>query len=438
MLIGGGAYDAAVSRAEGRLTWVLDALRRGAGLTFDEVADVFDPSDWHDGWTLEHEHRDLCHSAELLGAFEVLRREPTGDDQHSARVRAHDGKEWAITCWVGPAPAHGITGIRIVPAPPEGTVIRDAAEDDGPALAELERRSPLRLGEGGAIRVTFDRGDDYFRSARLMEDVIVYVAEYEGKLAGVYWGAQQPVRVAGNDYRVFVEMHVRIDPEAPRGGVFWALCVYGRDRYGKTSDSIAFWVSPENLAVRKFASDMPGWSIQGLRALIPCRPGAAPAGGPAEPPDVVRILNACHGRSELFVPYTAASLDERLSRDPSQYGWANLRQHGSAVVAVGGERLVVTREAGGERIVTHRALALDHGFEPGGEDDYRALLLARGSELAAEGVTHLAVFTSQGSPTHDVVMDLAEAVEPYDLWTFEIPEPEGTAERGIYVDPVYF
>ena len=431
---------------EAGLTWVLDALRRGEDLTFDDVAEAYDTSDWDPQWSLEREHEDFLRSAEQLGAFEVRAVEPTGDDQHSARLVGHDGKQWAVTCWASPAPPHKITGVRIVPAPPDGTVIRDAVEEDGPALAELERRSPLRLGEGGAVKVTFDRGDDYFRSARLMGDVTVYAAEVDGALAGVYWGAQQPVRVGGVDYRIFLEMHVRIDPEAPRGGVFWALCVYGRDTYARTSDSIAFWVSPENLAVRKFVADVPAWSIRGLRALIPCDAAAAAGDGDGDgrwatrddAAAVAEVLNASHGRSELYVPYTDASLAERLARDPAQYGWGNVRMLGDAVVAVGGDRLGVTRDVDGTRVESRRAHVLDHGFRPGGEDDYRRLLRWWAGSLAAEGVTHLAVFTSQGSPTHDVVIDLAGGVEEYDLWTFAIAEPDGTPERGLYVDPVYF
>ena len=46
--------------------------------------------------------------------------------------------------------------------------------------------------------------------------------------------------------------------------MFWALCVYGRDRYARTSDSIAFYVSPDNAGVQKFVAWTPKWTVQPL------------------------------------------------------------------------------------------------------------------------------------------------------------------------------
>jgi hypothetical protein len=33
---------------------------------------------------------------------------------------------------------------------------------------------------------------------------------------------------------------------------------------------------------------------------------------------------------------------------------------------------------------------------------------------------------------------LASRHEEYDYWTPQIPIPEGTADRALYVDPIYF
>jgi len=83
-------------------------------------------------------------------------------------------------------------------------------------------------------------------------------------------------------------------------------------------------------------------------------------------------------------------------------------------------------------------VAIDHGFLPGRDDDYRALLQSWCARLGRLGATHLVVFTSERSPTYDIVTDLADELEPFDFWAFDIPEPQALATGGFYVDPVYF
>jgi len=436
----GVVRDQAVSPAERGLRWLLGALERRESLTFAEVEDAFDTTDWDERWNIEGEYEEL-RNGPIAAPFEVVSVEVVGPAECYAELAGADAKRWAVTCWVQEGPPHKLTGARIVPAPPAGTVIRDARPEDADQLAELERRSPLRLGE---TRVVFDRGQDYFASARLIDDVTIYVAEVEGVLAGVYWGARQPARIAGADRKLFLEHHVRIEPSTRRGGVFWALVVYGRDRYARNTDSIAFWVSPENHAVRKFVENVPPWSVQGLRCLLPCRAATERSpdiGWPASTHDasaVAGVLNACHGQSELFLPYSDLSLTERLSRDPDQYGWERVRVTHGAVVGVGADYLGVSKTLEETCTSSRRAVALDHGFVPGAEGAYRELLRWWTARLAEDGVSHLAVFTSIGSPTYPVLVDMAEEIEPYDFWTFSIDEPPGASERGVYVDPVYF
>lgn len=48
------------------------------------------------------------------------------------------------------------------------------------------------------------------------------------------------------------------------------------------------------------------------------------------------------------------------------------------------------------------------------------------------------MFTSEGSPTYPVLERLARDREPFYFWSFDIEEPPDAAERGFYVDPVYF
>jgi hypothetical protein len=178
-----------------------------------------------------------------------------------------------------------------------------------------------------------------------------------------------------------------------------------------------------------------------LRALIPCRPGSTGDVHVAtsdDAPAIVAAINGAHEGSPLFKPYTAASLTERLSRDPEQYTWGNVTVAGGAAVGVARDLLGVTMTTGDDVVVTKRALALDHGFVPGAEDDYRALLEATCAQLAERGATHLAVFTSETSSTYGVISDLAEKMEEFGFWAFEIPEPPSLKTNGFYVDPIYF
>jgi hypothetical protein len=423
-----------------RLRWMLDRLGDPTGLELADLESVYDTSGWTGNWTIVDELRRLRGDHPIALPFIVESLVASTDESADAVVVAADEKRWALTCWV-PAGDGRIDGCRIVQAPPQGTVVRDATSEDAAVLADLERRSPLRLGDR---RMTFDRGEDYFASARLMEEVTIYVAEVDGVIAGVYWGAQQPVLVDGRPRLLFLEHHVRIDPETRRGGVFWALVVYGRDTYARSADTIAFYVSPDNAAVRKFVEGTPSWSVQPTRVLIDCRQGAGqqprPRATPADAEEIVEILNAAHDREELFVPYTVDSLRSRLERAPDQYGWSSIRLRDGAVVGVGesGVQVTISDEAGTEPEVTCRSLVLDHGFRDGSERAYVDLLRDTAAELAGEGRTHLAAFTCANTRTHDPLRSLADRSEPFDFWAFAIEEPPGLATRGHYVDPIYF
>jgi hypothetical protein len=100
------------------------------------------------------------------------------------------------------------------------------------------------------------------------------------------------------------------------------------------------------------------------------------------------------------------------------------------------ERVVVEGPAGRRESV--RALALDWGFDgASGLDELEALLRGACADLAAAGATHLSVFASDATPGASRVRALAESVAPF-RFTCMIAEPPGAAERGLYVDPIYF
>src|SRR5262249_36720139 len=92
----------------------------------------------------------------------------------------------------------------------------------------------------------------------------------------------------------------------------------------------------------------------------------------------------------------------------------------------------------GARTESRPAIVVDHGFLPGGEDEFEALLrgwCAWGNE---RGLDTLSIFSSDGSPGYDLLRSLASTVEPFFVWTPGIEEPAGSAERAISVDRIFF
>src|SRR4030067_2745654 len=72
--------------------------------------------------------------------------------------------------------------------------VREATDADNEALLELERSSPLDLGD---VELTMDRSPDYFASLSLQEDARVMVAAEGGRLVGVCAAARHCVPLLG-------------------------------------------------------------------------------------------------------------------------------------------------------------------------------------------------------------------------------------------------
>lgn len=418
--------------AERLALWVLERSRAPGPLTSAEL-ERFDTSDWGPNWTPDDECREL--RGVLGDGWTIEATENPGPDVAELVVAGSDGRRWTIECTVDGS--ERIRGLWFRPAAPPGTIIRPAEPDDAPYLADLERRAPIRLGDE---RITYDRGEDYFAKARLMENLTILVGLVDGVHAGVYWGAVQHVLVGGEPRKLLLEHRVRVLPEFQKGGVFWTLVGQVRGMHHRLVDSIAFYISPRNERMVRHVADVPRWQAEPVRMLLSCADVAGSAAGRAATPDdgVHELLNACHERAELYVPYTAESLRSRVTRAPDVYGWERVRVHGRAAVGVGRDTLRLLSERDGDTRESVRVTAVDHGFAPGGEDDYVALLRSWCAELAGQGVTELAVFTSAGSPTYPLLGELADSSEPFWFWSFEISEPSGAPERGFYVDPVYF
>ncbi|MGE5597345.1 MAG: N-acetyltransferase family protein [Hyphomicrobiales bacterium] len=320
--------------------------------------------------------------------------------------------------------------------------IRAATEADGPTLSAIERESPLVLGD---VAIAIDRGGDYFAAARLMADVTVLLAEVDGEPAGVMAGARHPALLGGKLVDVVYIHHARILPRFQRLGLGRKLAA-GLDRaYPPETIATRYWyIARDNAKSQSFARAAANrWSFGPAHLALPADPNAEAVGRPATPADaetIAAMLNAAHEGEEMFVPYTAASLAERLSRAPGQYSWGSLRLHGKAVLGAwphGDYVLVVANGPAGSRR-TRSLAVLDYGCLPGGEDDLTALFRAAAAGAASRGFDDVTYFSSPGARLWDLLSGLGQGGDVFDFWTPGVPEPDGASSRGLYVDPIYF
>jgi hypothetical protein len=358
-----------------------------------------------------------------------------------------DGRPFRLTLEVEPDPPHRIVRTWWGRDLPDDIVLRQATAADSAALNDLEVRAPMTLGSETTTTVVYDRGGDFLAFSRLMDENVTFVADRGGELLGVACGAAHDVRIGGQRHRVMLLHHLRVPVEYRKLGVFSTLNGYVFGHYDGRTDGAYGYTALDNAEAMRIGG--PGtWDTAVFRLVVPVA-ALAGAGAPsadarvATPDDaarIVEILNRCHDREEMFLPYTVDSFVERLARDPSLYSWDRILVNDDAVLGVWPAGLTVTIDAGGgdgpSRSV--RAVALDHGFLPSaGEDAFRALLAEAGRSLAEAGHTEVVFALSEASPAHPVISGLASRIEPF-AFRMAVPEPPGTPSRGVYVDPVYF
>ncbi len=326
-----------------------------------------------------------------------------------------------------------------------GTItIRIATEADSRLLAEIERRSPI---EGAGTAVMIDRGDDYFAASRLMADVVTLVAEVDGEPAAAICGAFHPASVGGVERKMAYIHHARVMPDFQRQGVGRQLSARLREIVSERGvDSDYWYISTTNAKSQSFARVAPNrWGARAHWATLSVAALAGPAHGrpasPADAPVIVAILNACHQGEEMFLPYTVESLTARLERAPEMYSWESLRLGDGAVAGLWFEADWVTvrvRLADGSEKVSRGAALLDHGCAPGAEAELEALMRGWCGDVARRGWDAVTAFSSPRAHAWPVISGLTDDFAAFDFWTPSLPEPEGAAERGLYVDHVYF
>lgn len=320
-------------------------------------------------------------------------------------------------------------------APPPDITLRAARPSDAAALRALELRCSIVMGN---VRVTYDRGEDYFAGGRLVGQSNPLVAEKDGALVAVHCVLNHELRVGGRTFQATCT--TAVSSLESRGGLFSALQGAEIERNAHKNEILYSYVAVGNEAGLRLVP-VRSWSARPERLMIDCHTQAgARQGRPARAEDaqrIVALINGAHEREEPFLPYTVERLATRLGREPETYGWAHLLLGERAVVGVWPAGMRVLRQTPDGREESVRALVLDTGFAPDAEGELVALLRAWCGTLIGRGFTHLSLFTSPGSPGYEALLPLAMRVEPYHF-NIGLPEPPDVATRGLYVDHLYF
>ncbi len=128
--------------------------------------------------------------------------------------------------------------------------IREASTADAAALADVERNSPLVLGDS---MLTIDRGNDYFAAARLMGQTTVIVAEVAGSVVGAFCGVGHPVMLGGERRMMLYIHHARILPGFQDRGIGKKLGTAFAEKYHGVADSHYWYISRDNAHSQAFA-----------------------------------------------------------------------------------------------------------------------------------------------------------------------------------------
>jgi GNAT superfamily N-acetyltransferase len=344
---------------------------------------------------------------------------------------------------IDPSSRFSIRGTPARPHPDDVT-FRQAGIGDMAALATLERDAPTQTSDGAIV--TIDRGPALQDHFDLQREYTIQVAERSGRLVGARALAVREVEVEGTRHRYALSHFVRVLPEVRGKGIFEVLHAAALEAVSPTEHFFAY-MDPGNDAMRGAAQrNFAGatvWSVRPIRALIACENLAGPTVGRRATRDdsatIVQLLNVAHSGEGFFVPYTEQSLHERLARVPSAYSWNDLLLTDNAVVGVwlADQRRSVERNGTIEE--SRRGLILDYGFcdDAAGRADLEALIHTWCALALEAEQTHLSIFTSDPSRNEELLKRLATQIEPYEFPS-SLPEPDGLAESGLYVDQIYF
>ena len=328
-------------------------------------------------------------------------------------------------------------------------IIREATPADNDALIDLERRSPLVLGEA---RLVFDRSPNFLARRELQEHGCMLVAERDGSPTGVMAAAWYETLVGGELVRALYVHHGRVAVEYQRSGVATALARALVERWLGHVDLVYWYVLPDNqVSLATIYRVSPRrWPVGPVcqRFLLEAQgpaEGAPSSARPAQAGEVTGLINRTHSGRDLFMPYTPERFAARLSRSTS-YGWRQIlvRERVGRPVAVAGlwdlgsTLNVVRTDERGFETASRPAVILDYGFAEGEAREMAALLDDLGLLAAAQGRQELWISLDPESGLYDLMQDRPHASDSILAFNVTAAEPLPGRSATPYLDFVYW
>jgi hypothetical protein len=166
--------------------------------------------------------------------------------------------------------------------------------------------------------------------------------------------------------------------------------------------------------------------------------------GPDDLPQVVDLINRTQAGREMFLPYTAESLQGRLSQSPT-YGWRHWRGYRSeqGLLAVAGVwdfgrslRITEREKATGKERVALPAFVLDYGYAAGAEEAMVEVFMALMAMAAEWDRNQLTIALPTESRLYSLMEGLPHSTTLFRILTPGIPTPR-EIKGSVYLDPVY-
>ena len=363
-----------------------------------------------------------------------------------ARIRVRDDRGRPMIVRVQQHPDHpGRVWTSNMMLDPPGVTVRLARPEDAEALRSLELATPV---QHDAFEVAYDRPDPFAQDRLRPLRVFRSVAESDGAVVGTHADAWHVLVMDTGSFPVIYRHHTRIHPAYQGSGVWPAINGSHSEwvrRDGTSRGRLTFTAigNDKMLALKSGGSGAQresAWVTPIVRYLFDCAALSKrtqwPPGRAADEEHVSNLLHNANARCVFWPRAGRTWLAQRMNRSPD-YRWNDLVVGEHAVIGVWDAGWTVVRT--NEVDTTRRRVAtiLDWALDPDHPEALEESLRAACTRAMRSGITHLFAFCGPPAPGHTVLNALATEAEHFELNT-TLAEPPDTADRGIYIDPIYF
>ena len=329
---------------------------------------------------------------------------------------------------------------------PPDVEVGSATKVDGEALRALELATPV-VHEGSSI--SYDRPDPFAEDRLRPLPVFRLVAKVGGRIVGMHADACHVLHADAGPVPVVYRHHSRVHPDVQGTGVMPAMNGYQSEliRRDGVDRKVLLYIAAGNVKIAAYASGGSGgqheleWTTPIVRVSLNChdrpRHAAATVGAPSDGPGVAELFEMTFGRSVFWPRGGESWLSARMSQSPDDYSWKNVLTNAHACVGVWDAGWNVIRRDGHGHTVTRVATILDWAFDPDHPEALEDCLAAACLTASRAGIDRLFAYYGPQVPGTEVFEMLGDDFERFKINT-PIAEPVDAAERGIYVDPIYF